>query len=497
MRTRLWCPTGASQPDDEGPSSAVSKNARTPEDRRKIRARAHVLPTTAEPRAGNQPRNSRRGSAPPGFADDTRVVFPHLLLLASPGARGRKERGSVRFETDVVVLYLGPRLALTRENRMKPGRNDPCPCGSGKKHKKCCLNNASPPNASTSPEHDTTFEPRFLSTAPSYYTAAALEEASKKGGMVEMHPYARLKWLGDPRRSLPTRQGRLPRSRATWFPDTLAALSSEEIERRLELLGARCDRAFLTAKATPLGSAWSLARSCFDDAQTTTEADLEFIGLAVCELWRRHCPERPSIEMVDDWICEGYAYVSARKMEPASIAWWKVWEAIRPALDGQDLDLSSVGDRLFPRMSQCLANWGVDFRMELANAAVDDPRLAELGIRFIREIHASFPDSQDAPTTQADLTRLLFAAGRDAEAEDCAQRIIDAHPRDPQGYVALTDEWTFRGARRPDGAASLRRAIDLLEAALHLPVDRAEDYDLQQRLADARKALSEKEPNAA
>src|SRR6202166_542015 len=21
----------------------------------------------------------------------------------------------------------------------KPGRNDPCPCGSGKKHKKCCL----------------------------------------------------------------------------------------------------------------------------------------------------------------------------------------------------------------------------------------------------------------------------------------------------------------------------------------------------------------------
>jgi hypothetical protein len=21
---------------------------------------------------------------------------------------------------------------------MKPGRNDPCPCGSGKKYKKCC-----------------------------------------------------------------------------------------------------------------------------------------------------------------------------------------------------------------------------------------------------------------------------------------------------------------------------------------------------------------------
>ena len=26
----------------------------------------------------------------------------------------------------------------------KVGRNDPCPCGSGKKHKKCCLVNTAP-----------------------------------------------------------------------------------------------------------------------------------------------------------------------------------------------------------------------------------------------------------------------------------------------------------------------------------------------------------------
>jgi len=28
---------------------------------------------------------------------------------------------------------------------MKIGRNEPCPCGSGKKYKKCCLNKAKPP----------------------------------------------------------------------------------------------------------------------------------------------------------------------------------------------------------------------------------------------------------------------------------------------------------------------------------------------------------------
>lgn len=28
----------------------------------------------------------------------------------------------------------------------KIGRNEPCPCGSGKKYKKCCLNNTSSPS---------------------------------------------------------------------------------------------------------------------------------------------------------------------------------------------------------------------------------------------------------------------------------------------------------------------------------------------------------------
>jgi uncharacterized protein YecA (UPF0149 family) len=29
--------------------------------------------------------------------------------------------------------------ATVRRIGPKVGRNDPCPCGSGKKHKKCCL----------------------------------------------------------------------------------------------------------------------------------------------------------------------------------------------------------------------------------------------------------------------------------------------------------------------------------------------------------------------
>ncbi len=33
-----------------------------------------------------------------------------------------------------------PFVASANQNLPKVGRNDPCPCGSGKKYKKCCLN---------------------------------------------------------------------------------------------------------------------------------------------------------------------------------------------------------------------------------------------------------------------------------------------------------------------------------------------------------------------
>ncbi len=37
------------------------------------------------------------------------------------------------------AVYCAPSFTLIVEGTMKTGRNDPCPCGSGKKYKKCCL----------------------------------------------------------------------------------------------------------------------------------------------------------------------------------------------------------------------------------------------------------------------------------------------------------------------------------------------------------------------
>jgi uncharacterized protein YecA (UPF0149 family) len=37
-----------------------------------------------------------------------------------------------------MIMVLRPEIYQGKEHGSKVGRNDPCPCGSGKKYKKCC-----------------------------------------------------------------------------------------------------------------------------------------------------------------------------------------------------------------------------------------------------------------------------------------------------------------------------------------------------------------------
>jgi uncharacterized protein YecA (UPF0149 family) len=61
---------------------------------------------------------------PDGAAEPARLAEPPRLGRARESGSGRSLRPAA-----------APAIAATRA---KVGRNDPCPCGSGKKYKKCC-----------------------------------------------------------------------------------------------------------------------------------------------------------------------------------------------------------------------------------------------------------------------------------------------------------------------------------------------------------------------
>jgi hypothetical protein len=363
-----------------------------------------------------------------------------------------------------------------------PGRNDLCPCGSGKKYKKCCLDSKSPVRLRSPPAE---VEPRFYSPIRSYYTEGAIVEAMKPGGLVRIHPYALVKMRGDPRFIATAEPEVRARLLQLWRGSTVAAMPTDEVEARLAILGVNYDRAEFLALIPSKQSAWEIGEEWGRGLVAVGSADRDFFGLGACELWRRFCPEKPSVEMIDDWVCEGFALVGQKKPTDALRSWSKVWETIHSRLTPEMRNLSSAGEVLYPRMSQCLSNWSVEFRIECLN----DIASGHLGIRFCRQLLAALPAEDENLNVSGDLAMLCFNAGRDEEGEQCCQQMIAKRPDHPSGYVHLSDELVrhYSRGRTDDGA--VRRAIELLERALAYPVADAEQWDLAKRLAEARKIL--------
>ncbi len=75
-----------------------------------------------------------------GQPGDREGVVEFVARYKTPqGASSLREASSFLFEKDEWFYLDGEILASDPVRVEKIGRNEPCPCGSGKKHKKCCL----------------------------------------------------------------------------------------------------------------------------------------------------------------------------------------------------------------------------------------------------------------------------------------------------------------------------------------------------------------------
>ncbi|MGB3342148.1 MAG: preprotein translocase subunit SecA [bacterium] len=61
-----------------------------------------------------------------------------LIFRAQPGPKQRKSQRTTEYKPSTVRPGAPPQKSTAVSAEKKVGRNDPCPCGSGKKYKKCC-----------------------------------------------------------------------------------------------------------------------------------------------------------------------------------------------------------------------------------------------------------------------------------------------------------------------------------------------------------------------
>jgi len=273
------------------------------------------------------------------------------------------------------------------------------------------------------------------------------------------------------------------------IPSRVAALDTDAILQRLERLGIVTNLEDFRCFAEAFTSAWSVSNVWrAKDLPGLSRHDDDFLGLAACELWKRYCPDVPSVEMLDDWMQEGYRLMMARKVAQACDPWSRVWDVIRsrlePAMRTCD-QASSVFEG-----TQCLFNWIQDFCLELYNAALDAPRYATVGIRLCEDVLARFVDESDLFRRgfRTDLGVFHFLAGSPDEGERVLFEVIQDNPDTAVGYVRLA-EMLGEGARRADGPIDSQRAQKILEEAIARPVKDAADYDLEARLQELRDSI--------
>jgi hypothetical protein len=275
-----------------------------------------------------------------------------------------------------------------------------------------------------------------------------------------------------------------------WTPSRVASFDTEEIAARLRRLGIDPSRDAYLELAERHTSAWDLSEEWYSPIQRRLSRDQkDFVSLAACELWKRYCPERPSVEMLDDSMQDGYRLREDRQESQACERWWEVWEIILRRLKHY---MRACG-LTFPvfRGTESLEVWLYDFAETLYHLARDEPRYAGMRVRLCEDVLDQFPDEDDLflENFRSALGESLYLAGLDEAGERILLELIRDRPHRSVGYATLA-EMLGRG-RRGTPPIDLPRAVALLERALARPVEDAPDYDVEFRLEDMRRSLAE------
>jgi hypothetical protein len=270
-------------------------------------------------------------------------------------------------------------------------------------------------------------------------------------------------------------------------PSRVAALTTEAILARLETQGVTTDPEQFRSAAANRNSAWTIGEEWVRGLKRLVDRDVrDFLGLAACELWKRWIAERPSVEMLDDRMQEGYEAVAEGDRKQCDI-WLPVWSTLRGWIT-PDMRTVKKAEAVFSG-SQYLFNWLQDLSMALHNAALDDRVYADHGIEFNRAVLDQFvEESADFLRSFAcELVFLYFAKGRREEGVRLAREIIEADPTRTAAYVELADGLVLC----PPGSGFVpdyEGAIAALEEAAAAPVTDGDDYDLDLRLEELRGA---------
>jgi hypothetical protein len=248
----------------------------------------------------------------------------------------------------------------------KIGRNDPCPCGSGKKYKRCCLNKDAGSIGN--------IEEVLHNQTPRVSVLAILR--SMQDDLQDPGTDAQLK----------------EHLRKRWTLGKVEQMETSEIVKRLDAMKIGFEIEHFKEDAKRHISAIRLAEG-YNIASSHTDADADdFIMLATIVLWKRLIPERFNIEMIDDAIQEGYKYIEQDNYEDALERWGRAWALITSIVPSYITSVEEADEYLPEPLTESIHNWSQSFELQLANGGRYDISFYYQRIRYCREFYIGWGD---------------------------------------------------------------------------------------------------------
>lgn len=305
----------------------------------------------------------------------------------------------------------------------KIGSNAPCPCGSGKKYKRCCMGKETEAAERIPVEDDVEREPRIGRLAIS----RIIEEAHNQPAL--------LKKLKKGFRKFHPGESFEDFDAARWNRARVRAMSTEDIIAKLKSLDVPFDKERFTAQAKRYVSAILLAEDRYYPPGDSLGIDEDFIWMATIELWKRFMPERVCMEMVDDAMQEGYQMIEEDDYPAAMRAWDKTWRLIKALIPDRIKSIEEADDFLPEPMTQGMSNWSGDYETELGSAGMHQQRIV-----YCREFCARFPSSEgychEMRRAEAESLAVL---GNMAEADAIFKNLTERYPDNIWGYIGWGD----------------------------------------------------------
>ncbi len=262
------------------------------------------------------------------------------------------------------------------------------------------------------------------------------------------------------------------------------ALSDEALLAKLRSLGIALDKGQFLARSQQFLSAQEMAEVVHQRKDLEIKArEEDWVWIAFTCFWERWQPERPSLEMIDDWMQAGYK-ASQRRDRPETCRFWlATWKAVWNVIEARRIRSLEEYDALFPG-TQFLSNWVQDFTLELHNAGLADPSFLRERIAVLEALLGRL-ELEDLllDNCRRDLAETYFAVGLAEKGEQLFRDWLGERPRWGWGWIGWSDAYNSGFSKQTKDPA---RAEQLLKQGLAVPgvEDRNEILDRLARLYD-------------